>query len=47
MGVLDKFLSIMKLDEDDYDDDDFMDDDEEFDDYDDKSRKMHLEKKTA
>ena len=38
MGVLDKFLSIMKLDEDDYDDDDFMDD-EEFDDYDDKSKK--------
>ena len=28
MSVLDKFLSIMKLDEDDYDDDDFFDDDE-------------------
>ena len=47
MGVLDKFLSIMKLDEDDYDDDDFMDDDEEFDDYDDKSKKNAFGKKTA
>lgn len=31
MGVLDKFLDIMKLNDDDYDDD-FFDDDEEFDD---------------
>ena len=47
MGVLDKFLSIMKLDEDDYDDDDFMDDDEEFDDYDDKSKKNAFGKKDS
>ncbi len=32
MSVLDKFLAIMKLDEDDYDEDDFFDDDEEFED---------------
>ena len=32
MGVLDKFLDIMKLsDDDDYEDDDFFDDDYEFD----------------
>lgn len=47
MGVLDKFLSIMKLDEDDYDDDDFMDDDEEFDDYEDKSKKNVFGKKDS
>ena len=36
MGVLDKFLSIMKLDDgdDEYDDDEFFDDDEYDDDYD-------------
>lgn len=31
MGVFDKFLDIMKLNDDDYDDDDFYDDDEYFD----------------
>ena len=39
MGVLDKFLDIMKLsDDDDYDDDDFFDDDYE-DDYEEKPKK--------
>lgn len=39
MGVLDKFLSIMRLDDDDdYDDDDFFDDDYE-DDYEEKPKK--------
>lgn len=39
MGVLDKFLDIMKLsDDDEYDDDDFFDDDD-YDDYDDKPKK--------
>lgn len=39
MGVLDKFLDIMKLsDDDDYDDDDFFDDDD-YDDYDEKPAK--------
>lgn len=41
MGVLDKFLDIMKL-SDDYDDDDFYDDDYYDDDYDDKPRKNFL-----
>ena len=38
MGVLDKFLSIMKLDDgdDEYDDDEFFDDDEYDDDYEEK-----------
>ena len=38
MGVFDKFLDIMKLNDDDYDDDEFYDDDDEFyeDDYDEK-----------
>ena len=35
MSVLDKFLSIMKLDEDEYEDDFFDDEDDEFDDYED------------
>lgn len=40
MGVLDKFLDIMKLsDDDDYDDDDFFDDDDYDDDYDEKPAK--------
>ena len=30
MGVFDKFLDIMKLNDDDYDDDEFYDDDDEF-----------------
>ncbi|MDD3139275.1 MAG: cell division protein SepF [Lachnospiraceae bacterium] len=43
MGVLDKFLDIMKLsDEDDYDSDDFFDDEE--DDYDEKPRKKLFKK---
>lgn len=42
MGVLDKFLDIMKLsdDDDDYDNDDFFDDEDDYDDYDERpSRK--------
>ena len=40
MGVLDKFLSIMKLDDgdDEYDDDEFFDDDEYDDDYEESPR---------
>ncbi len=41
MGVLDKFLDIMKLSDDDYEDDDFFDDDYE-DDYDDRPAKKKL-----
>jgi len=45
MGVLDKFLDIMKLsDEEDYDDDDFFDDDE-YDDYEDEKPKKGIFKK--
>lgn len=44
MGVLDKFLDIMKLsDEDDYDDDDFFDDDYD-DDYEEKPKKSFFRK---
>ena len=46
MGVFDKFLDIMKLNDDDYDDDDFYDDDEYYDDgYDDKPRRSLFGKK--
>lgn len=46
MGVLDKFLDIMKLsDDDDYEDDDFFDDEYE-DDYDDKPAKKSFFKKS-
>ena len=46
MGVLDKFLDMMKLNNDDYDDDDdFFDDEDDFDDYDNKPRKGGLFKK--
>ena len=46
MGVLDKFLDMMKLSDDDYDDnDDFFDDEDDYDDYDDKPRKGGLFKK--
>lgn len=46
MGVLDKFLDIMKLsDEDDYDNDDFFDDD--YDDYDDKPKKGLFKKEKS
>ena len=44
MGVLDKFLNIMKLD-DDYDDEDDLFDDDEFDDYEPKSKKTSFRKK--
>ena len=47
MGVLDKFLNIMKLDDEDYDDDEFFDDDyDDEDDYDKKPKKslFHKEK---
>ena len=47
MGVLDKFLNIMKLDDEDYDDDEFFDDDyDDEDDYDRKPKKslFHKEK---
>lgn len=43
MGVLDKFLNAMKLNDDDYDDDDFLDDD--IDDYEDSRPKKHFFKK--
>lgn len=47
MGVLDKFLDIMKLsDDDDYDDDDFFDDDYD-DDYDDKPAKKSFFKRSS
>ena len=40
MGVFDKFLDIMKLNDDDYDDDDFNDDDDNNDEgYDEKPRR--------
>lgn len=43
MGVFDKFLDIMKLNEDDYDDDDFYDDDEFYeDDYEEKQPRRSL-----
>ncbi|HBA63018.1 MAG TPA: cell division protein SepF [Lachnospiraceae bacterium] len=46
MGVLDKFLDMMKIGDDDYDDnDDFFDDDDDLDDYDDKPRKGGMFKK--
>ena len=44
MGVFDKFLDIMKLNDDDYDDDEFYEDDDEFyeEDYDQKPRRHSL-----
>ena len=43
MGVLDKFLDIMKLsDDDEYDEDDFFDDDEYDDEYEEKPKKEYL-----
>lgn len=45
MGVLDKFLDIMKLsDDDDYEDDDFYDDDDYEDDYEEKPKKSFFRK---
>ena len=48
MGVFDKFLDIMKLNDDDYDDDEFYDDDDEFyeDDYDENPRRSLFGKKS-
>ena len=48
MGVLDKFLSIMKLDDgdDEYDDDEFFDDDEYDDDYEEKPKRSLFHKST-
>ena len=48
MGVLDKFLSIMKLDDgdDEYDDDEFFDDDEYDDDYEEKPKRSLFHKNT-
>ena len=43
MGVLDKFLDIMKLSDDEYDDDDFFDDDYE-DDFEEKPKKSFFRK---
>lgn len=42
MGVLDKFLDIMKLSDDDYEDDDFFDDDEFEDELDEKPAKKNF-----
>lgn len=43
MGVFDKFLDIMKLNDDDYDDDEYYDDDEFYDDdYEEKSHRRSL-----
>ena len=49
MGVLDKFLSIMKLDDgdDEYDDDEFFDDDEYDDDYEEKPKRSLFNIKKA
>ena len=46
MGVLDKFLDIMKLSDDEYEDDDFFDDDYE-DDFEEKPRKSFFRKEKA
>lgn len=46
MGVLDKFLDIMKLnDEEDYDDDEFFDDDELEEEYEERPARKNLFKK--
>lgn len=47
MGVLDKFLDIMKLSDDEYDDDDFFDDDEYEDDYEEKPKRSFFRKEKA
>ena len=44
MGVLDKFLDIMKLSDDEYEDDDFFDDDYE-DDFEEKPKKSRTKAK--
>ena len=43
MGVLDKFMDIMKLNDDEYEDDDFFDDDYE-DDFEEKPKKSFFRK---
>lgn len=45
MGVFDKFLDIMKLNDDEYDDDDFYDDEFDDDEYDDKPHRSLFGKK--
>ena len=47
MGVFDKFLDIMKLNDDDYDDDDFYDDEDYYDDYEEKPRRSLFGKKNT
>ena len=44
MGVLDKFLNMMKLDDEYDDEDDIFDDDEEYDDYEPKQKKSFFKK---
>ena len=44
MGVLDKFLNIMKLD-DEYDDEDFIGEEEEFEEYEEKPKKSFLQER--
>ncbi len=47
MGVLDRFLDIMKLsDDDDYEDDDFYDDDDDYDDYEDEEEEEEKPKRS-
>ena len=47
MGVFDKFLDIMKLNDDEYDDDDFYDDEFDNDDFDEKPRHSLFGKKSS
>lgn len=47
MGVFDKFLDIMKLNDDEYDDDDFYDDEFENDEFDEKPRRSLFGKKSS
>lgn len=48
MGVLDKFLDIMKLsDDDEYDEDDFFDDDEYDDEYEEKPKEYLPQRKDS
>ena len=47
MGVFDKFLDIMKLNDDDYEDDDFYDDEDYYDDYEEKPRRSLFGKKNT
>ncbi|MGC4019618.1 MAG: cell division protein SepF [Muricomes sp.] len=47
MGVFDKFLDIMKLNDDEYDDDDFYDDEFDNDEFDEKPRRSLFGKKSS